>query len=387
MVEHRLVQRNRQGFLSSEPDRVRELLRIVDPGDLERANADPVVRDPEPDTRLRQLVLAEEDLQHPGQLLRLAQLTPDDDPAVEWDPGHAHDPRTALVDDLGGRDLRGADLESDDPVVDPGKRLALLLRPPPLLLGEAIRCATRVPALAARRRARLRLGFWLGVERRRRLCGVRLVGGGVRGNRHCRLLGRRLRIHLEWRRARREESRWADRWRVGQRRLRLRRNIDRRHARRGKLCGPDRRRVRQCFRWRHRRGDRRNDEWLVRFACERRRLDRLGRRRRDRLGRRRLYGFRRGRSEIRLRLPAEADLLLPDRRLRRLRDRRLCLLRLRLSPEADLLLPDRDVVVSCHVSSPRASGPRPWTAPHRRSARSARAADPGSSSSQARSPS
>src|SRR5205823_13870801 len=115
--------------------------------------------------------------------LRLAELTPDDDPAVQWDAGHAHDPRTALVDDLGDRDLRCADLESDDPVVDPGKRLALRLRPPPLLLGEAIRRATRVPALAARGRARLRLGFWLGAERRRGLCRVGLVGGGVYGNR------------------------------------------------------------------------------------------------------------------------------------------------------------------------------------------------------------
>ena len=63
VVEYCLVERDRQRLLSAEADGVCELLRVVDPADLERAHADPVVRDAEPDRVPRQLVLAEEGLE------------------------------------------------------------------------------------------------------------------------------------------------------------------------------------------------------------------------------------------------------------------------------------------------------------------------------------
>ena len=78
---------------------------------------------------------------------------------------------------------------------------------------------------------------------------------------------------------------------------------------------------------------------------------------------------RRQRHGLRLSLPTEADLLLPDRglglRLGRCRLRSLLRpdglrlrRRLRLPAEADLLLPDRGLVALAHVSSPPAVGPR-----------------------------
>ena len=83
VVEHRLLDRNRQRLLGAEADRVLELLRVVDAGDLEDADADAVVGDPEPDALARKLVLAEERAQRLGEQLGLAQLAADDDPVLE----------------------------------------------------------------------------------------------------------------------------------------------------------------------------------------------------------------------------------------------------------------------------------------------------------------
>ena len=70
VVEHGFVDRDRQRFLRAEPDRVGELLRIVDAHDLERPDADPVRGDAEANAPLRQLVLGEELLERLGKRVR-----------------------------------------------------------------------------------------------------------------------------------------------------------------------------------------------------------------------------------------------------------------------------------------------------------------------------
>ena len=79
VVEHGLLDRDRQRLLGAEADRVLELLRVVDARDLEDADADAVVGDAEPDALARKLVLAEERAQRVGEQLGLAQLAADDD--------------------------------------------------------------------------------------------------------------------------------------------------------------------------------------------------------------------------------------------------------------------------------------------------------------------
>ena len=56
VVDHGLVDRDRDGFVGAEEHRVLELALVVDAGDLEGADADAVRREPEPDAAARQLV-------------------------------------------------------------------------------------------------------------------------------------------------------------------------------------------------------------------------------------------------------------------------------------------------------------------------------------------
>jgi hypothetical protein len=63
VVEHRLVERNREHLLGTEADGVLELLRIGDALDLEDADADAVVRQTQPNAALRELVQLEEVLE------------------------------------------------------------------------------------------------------------------------------------------------------------------------------------------------------------------------------------------------------------------------------------------------------------------------------------
>ena len=105
VVEHCLLDRDRQHLLRAEADRVLELLRIVDPGDLEDADADAVVGDPEADALPRQLVLPEERAQLFGEELWLAQLPAYDETVVELLAGDLDELGRAVVDDAGGRKL------------------------------------------------------------------------------------------------------------------------------------------------------------------------------------------------------------------------------------------------------------------------------------------
>ena len=79
VVEHGLVDRDRQRLLRAEPDRVGKLLLVFDPGDLEGADADPVVRDAESHAFLGQAVLGEEVLEGLGECVWVAKLAADDD--------------------------------------------------------------------------------------------------------------------------------------------------------------------------------------------------------------------------------------------------------------------------------------------------------------------
>jgi hypothetical protein len=60
VVEYRLIERDPDGFVRAEPHCVRELSIVVDAGDLESADADPVGRNAQTDAAARQHVLGEE---------------------------------------------------------------------------------------------------------------------------------------------------------------------------------------------------------------------------------------------------------------------------------------------------------------------------------------
>ena len=114
VVEHRLLERDRQHLLGPEANRIRELLRVLDPRHLEGADADPVVGDAEPDAALGQLVLGEEGLERDGQRLGVAQLAVDDDAVVERGASRLDELGGLAVAHAGGRDLGAADLETDE---------------------------------------------------------------------------------------------------------------------------------------------------------------------------------------------------------------------------------------------------------------------------------
>ena len=114
VVEHGLVERDRKNLLGAEADRVLELLLVRDAVDLEDAHADPVVRDTEPNAALRKLVELEEALERVAQRIRVADLAGDDEAGLERLAERVDQLGSAVVDDLCGCDLGGADLEADE---------------------------------------------------------------------------------------------------------------------------------------------------------------------------------------------------------------------------------------------------------------------------------
>src|SRR5262249_46468117 len=112
-VEDGLVDRNRQCLVGTEANGVPELALIVDSLDVESTDADTVRPDPEPDVAAGQLVIREEPVQRVAEGLDVADLSRDDDPGGEWCTGKLHEPRSVVVDHPRRRDLRGADLQSD----------------------------------------------------------------------------------------------------------------------------------------------------------------------------------------------------------------------------------------------------------------------------------
>ena len=69
VVEHRLVERDRQRLLGAEADGVEELLLVVDRGELEAPHADAAAGDAEADAAARQVVVVEERAQRIGESL------------------------------------------------------------------------------------------------------------------------------------------------------------------------------------------------------------------------------------------------------------------------------------------------------------------------------
>src|SRR5580765_3728772 len=116
VVEHRLVDRNRQRLLGPEADRVSELLGVGDPRDLERADADPVVCEAESNAALRESVLREEFLQCFCKSVRIAQLAADDDSRREGLAGYLQELGAAVVRDARCSELGCADLQAGDPL-------------------------------------------------------------------------------------------------------------------------------------------------------------------------------------------------------------------------------------------------------------------------------
>src|SRR5207253_3112094 len=85
--------------------------------DLEHADADAVAGDAEPDSLAGQLVHPEEALQRLGQRLGLAQLAADDDAGLQGLARDLDELRRAVVDDARGREVGGADLQPDEPLL------------------------------------------------------------------------------------------------------------------------------------------------------------------------------------------------------------------------------------------------------------------------------
>ena len=114
VVEHCVLDRDRQHLLRTESNRVRKLLRIVDADDVEGPDADPVVGDAESDPTLREAVALEEVPQRDGERLGVAKLSADDDAVVERLAHRLDELGRAAVVNTCRSDLRPADLEPDD---------------------------------------------------------------------------------------------------------------------------------------------------------------------------------------------------------------------------------------------------------------------------------
>src|SRR3954447_26743370 len=120
VVEHRLLERDRQHLLGAEADRVLEMGRVGEAADLEAADADAVGAHTEANALHRKLVLAEELLEVRAERVGVTELAADDDAAVERLTCELYDVDLAVLADVRGGDMGGADLQPDD--------LALLAR-------------------------------------------------------------------------------------------------------------------------------------------------------------------------------------------------------------------------------------------------------------------
>ena len=101
--------------MSAEGDSVRELALVVDSVDVEDADADPVRPDAEAHVLARQVVLREELVERTAERGDVAHLAGDDDAGLERLTRHLDESSTMpSLCDLGGGDLRRADLDADD---------------------------------------------------------------------------------------------------------------------------------------------------------------------------------------------------------------------------------------------------------------------------------
>src|SRR5207244_4152438 len=114
VVGHGFVDRAWPRRLRADTNRIRELLLVLDAGDLEGADTDPVVRKAEPNALLGQAVLREEVLERLGERFGIAQLPADDDARGERLTRDLQQLCRAVVRDTRRGKLRGADLHADD---------------------------------------------------------------------------------------------------------------------------------------------------------------------------------------------------------------------------------------------------------------------------------
>ena len=78
VVDHGLVERDREHLVRAEADRVLELVLVLDAGDLDHADADAAVREPEADASARQ-AFAAKNSSAPSERGRVAHLAAVDD--------------------------------------------------------------------------------------------------------------------------------------------------------------------------------------------------------------------------------------------------------------------------------------------------------------------
>ena len=102
------------GDVGSEPDRVRELPLVLDPVDVEAADANAIRGQAEPDAAPRQLVLCEEPVERPCERGDVAHLAADDDAGRERAARHLGEAGGAVVDDPRRGELGGTHLQADE---------------------------------------------------------------------------------------------------------------------------------------------------------------------------------------------------------------------------------------------------------------------------------
>ena len=112
-VEDRLVHRHRDVVGRLHLDGGGERLLVLERRQVERADDDPLVGDPEPDP-VRELVLGEEGLQRLRQRGDVGDLAVAQDAGAEGSDGAALERQRPVDGDLGGGDVAGIEVEADD---------------------------------------------------------------------------------------------------------------------------------------------------------------------------------------------------------------------------------------------------------------------------------
>ena len=136
VVEDGLLERGRENLVGAEADRVLELLAVGDVRDVDHANADPGVREAEPDTAPRHAAALEELVQRRRERGRVADLAAGDDALGKRCVRDAGELLAAVVDHVRGGQAAGLDLQPDELVRQRPLLRRLGLRRPALALGQ-----------------------------------------------------------------------------------------------------------------------------------------------------------------------------------------------------------------------------------------------------------
>ena len=90
VVEHRLIDRDRERLVGAEPHRVAELAIVFDSLDVQCSDADAVRADAEANATARQLVLGEEPVERLAERRHVTNLAGDDDAGRQRCPRELH---------------------------------------------------------------------------------------------------------------------------------------------------------------------------------------------------------------------------------------------------------------------------------------------------------